>query len=208
MKKVAIVFLMMIVGGNVGMSSMLQIIKKQISGNDKILLFTDRNLYAVGEQLYFASFIYNSSDTKSRVLYVELISQDGKQIQSSKFKIENNKSNGSISISKDIPSGNYFLKAYTRWMRNFNPAEYSYTQIIVVNSNNHSHQPSIINGDSSSIKFSKIEKSEHPIGVDLNRVKYQPREKAHLSITVDNSPNNYQWLCLTVAPKEIGRAHV
>ena len=103
MKKVAIVFLMMIVGGNVGMSSMLQIIKKQISGNDKILLFTDRNLYAVGEQLYFASFIYNSSDTKSRVLYVELISQDGKQIQSSKFKIENNKSNGSISISKDIP---------------------------------------------------------------------------------------------------------
>lgn len=200
MKNVVVILIIIIVGGNLALSSNLQIVENKKTCNDQVLLFIDRNLYIVGESLYFGSYIYNSSEVNSRVLYVELISHNGVQIQASKFKIENGKAIGSITISKDIPSGNYFLKAYTRWMRNFNPAEYSYTPIIVINPTNHSPQHSQINDDSNSVSFYEIEQSEHPIRLSLDQINYQSRDNAYLNIS-SNGYSGYKWLCLTIAPK-------
>jgi hypothetical protein len=168
--------------------------------NDKVTLFTDRNLYVAGELLYFASHINNSTKVNSRVLYVELISLDGRPIQASKYKIDNNKAYGALTIPKETPSGNYLVKAYTRWMRNFNQAEYSYTQILVVNPSNQTPLPPTTNGNGSEVRLNPIEQSDHPISISPNHNNYKPREI--VTINIDTKGNDTPpWLCLTIAPK-------
>jgi hypothetical protein len=66
-------------------------------------------------------------------MYVELINWDGTKIGSSKVPVTDNLASGSIQIPVDIISGNYFLRAYTKWMRNFSPYSYTYIPVKIVN---------------------------------------------------------------------------
>lgn len=205
MKKAFIVILLLILGNKIALPFMSVLNASQTSENDIVTLFTDRNLYVIGEHIQFAAYVTSKNEIKSRILYIEIIAQGGRSVNSGKFKISEGKVSGSLVIPDDILSGNYFIKAYTRWMRNFGPSTYSFTPIKIINPLHHSPQASIINGNGNGtpIFFEKLAESDHAIKIIPNLTEYKTREKGILTIDYNNSDNNIKWICLSIAPSAV-----
>lgn len=108
-----------------------------IQQGERVIIICDRNLYIAGERLFFSAFLQTADGSAKtdpgRVLYCEIISPDGNKITGDKYLIENSRASGSIAIPVDIITGIYYLRAYTRFMRNAGPSAYYYTRIKVVN---------------------------------------------------------------------------
>ncbi len=98
---------------------------------------TDRDLYLTEETIWFSAQIdYNNKttlDVLSTVLYVELYSDQSKPIVRQKFKIVDGKCQGSFILPGDIMSGNYFLRVYTMYLRNYDPKFYPVKIITIIN---------------------------------------------------------------------------
>lgn len=104
---------------------------------EKVGLVTDRDIYCVDEDILFSAFNLSNKQIRdarwSDILYVELIDSKGTPIIQQKFAFANSGTDGKLKIPDWILSGNYYLKAYTRWMRNYSTDEYAYKLISVVN---------------------------------------------------------------------------
>ena len=103
---------------------------------EKYELLTDRQYYVAGEHLRFRVFDlsqFEEGEQFSKVYYLELVSPEGNSFVRSKALLEAEGTSGSIQIPLDLPSGNYYLKGYTRWMRNRGPGAYAYQQVRVIN---------------------------------------------------------------------------
>jgi hypothetical protein len=104
---------------------------------EKVMLITDRETYCVDEDILFSAFNVSSVDMHStdwsNVLYIELISPDGEAFVSAKFALTNDGTSGSLPIPRTVLTGNYYLRAYTRWMRNYSPNCFFYKMIKVIN---------------------------------------------------------------------------
>src|SRR5678810_1214770 len=86
---------------------------------EKVGLLTDRTLYIAGEQVQFSATISTSFQSDwNKVLYVELITPNGKRIEGDKFLIVKNATQGCLAIPEDAVTGYYYLRAYTKYMRN------------------------------------------------------------------------------------------
>lgn len=90
---------------------------------EKIYLQLDRNVYTNGDTVWFKCIVANASEhfpsPVSGVLYVELIDADEVIRQKKIIKIENGIGQGSFELDKKILKGNYLIRAYTQWNRNF-----------------------------------------------------------------------------------------
>jgi len=110
---------------------------------ENLTCFTDRGLYVVEEAIQFSALLQDTRPSHylpwSRVLYAELVSADGASLASGKYRVAGGKAMGEIPIPADLLSGDYYLRAYTRWMRNFGPEHYSYVPLRIVNP----HRPDI-----------------------------------------------------------------
>lgn len=104
---------------------------------EKVYVFTDRSLYVAGERIQFEAIISQAapSDAEaiSQVLYCELVTPEGYRITGAKFLIQHQIAEGCIYIPKEVISGCYYLKAYTKQMRNQSPTDFSYTFLKIVN---------------------------------------------------------------------------
>lgn len=104
---------------------------------ESFAIFTDRDLYIVGEKILFT--VYNLSDKAlkdigwSSVLYIELVSSQKEPVVQEKFRLQQQGVNGYIQIPQSTLSGSYFLRVYTRWMKNLGADNYAYARIKVVN---------------------------------------------------------------------------
>ena len=105
--------------------------------NEKYSVMTDRNIYIAGEKLHFT--VINISDREiqqagwSGVYYIELINSDGTLVTAAKFQLLSGKAEGTIGIPDNIETGVYFLRSYTRWMRNFSPSGFACNRIKIIN---------------------------------------------------------------------------
>jgi len=104
---------------------------------EKVFVFTDRSLYAVNEAIQFSATLQSGPESLhgpgSEVIYVELVNTRGEALMKGKYLLSENRSAGHLSIPSNIPSGNYYLRSYTRWMRNFGARDFSYLPIRVLN---------------------------------------------------------------------------
>ena len=115
--------------------------KDQINLNnirETIHINTDRDLYFNGEIVNFSIdyFINETQPEKilSNIVYVELINCNSKSIiYQEKLLLKDFKSNGSLIIPKDVLSGNYMLRAYTQYQRNFSDYSFGYQFISIIN---------------------------------------------------------------------------
>ncbi len=90
---------------------------------EKPYFSTNKPYYYPGETVWLGGqMLYqntNMSDSLSRVLYVDLMNKDAELIQSEAYAVKDGKISGSFVLSQALESGDYFLRAYTEWMRNF-----------------------------------------------------------------------------------------
>src|SRR5437879_2864899 len=104
---------------------------------EKIYVHTNKNFYLTGEILWFR--IYNTDGTTnkmldlSKVAYVELLDNKHNAVLQAKIAMDQGTGSGSFYIPFSLSNGNYRLRAYTNWMKNFNADYFFEKQISVVN---------------------------------------------------------------------------
>jgi len=132
---ISIIFFMLVTAVSPVFSQLNKPDLPEFSG-EHIHLYADRNLYCVGENIQFSA-LYSTSDMGdllfSKVLYVELIGWNGRKINAIKVPIENSIGSGSLKIPAELSSGNYYLRCYTKWMRNYSPYLYAYSPVKIIN---------------------------------------------------------------------------
>jgi hypothetical protein len=69
-----------------------------------------------GRMLYQDQFL---ADSLSRVVHVDIFRENSQIIQSATFQIQRGKISGGLVIPKEMKPGDYVLRAYTQWNRNF-----------------------------------------------------------------------------------------
>jgi hypothetical protein len=176
---------------------------------ERVLLFSDRNLYITGEQILFSALLLNGeeiADTlQSRVMYCELITPGGSKIAGDKFLIEDSRASGSVNVPADLMSGTYFLRAYTRYMRNYGPDSYSYIGIKVVNPQRNEVQetPSGNEVNESLIGKGSLNNSDNPLIIKIDKSCYTSRDSMHIFLEADlASGSTLRGLSLSVVPEE------
>jgi len=106
-------------------------------GQESIDISTERDIYIAGETLeYHAGYFLDQKmipKPLSKVLYVELITNAGIKIAQTKCCFFDSTISGKLLIPADTRSGNYYLRAYTKYMRNYSPETYGYQVVSIVN---------------------------------------------------------------------------
>ena len=105
---------------------------------EKIFTHTDKDFYLAGEIVWFKLYVVNGDDNKpidlSKVAYVEILDKDSRAVLQGKIALDKGMGNGSLYIPLSFNSGVYRLRAYTNWMKNFDPAYYFEKPVTIVNS--------------------------------------------------------------------------
>ncbi len=104
---------------------------------EKVYLHTDKNNLFAGDSLRFSVYVTLGSflnySQASYTLEVELVDKNQTIVAAQTLLLDKGTSNGVINISEKIPEGNYQLRAYTNWMRNFD-SEFFYKKNIKISS--------------------------------------------------------------------------
>jgi hypothetical protein len=185
--------------------------------NEKIRIFTDRSIYAAGEKIFFR--IYNLSDpvlkesSWSKILYVELIDPGNNSPVKGKFPLEQWGSHGYITIPSNLRTGNYYLRVYTKWMRNYSPFNYSYSVITIINPYNEEmneiFKPGIAKDTISNRYISKINVIKNFLKCSTGQEKYEKRKKVTLTFEMPDktmlSPGGF---CISVIKSGATRSNI
>lgn len=104
--------------------------KEQVQ--EKVYVQTDNNCYFVGDTLWYKAFVLRADNNKptnmSKLLYVELLSPDGVVVERQRIVVSNKGVTcGQFALQDSLYSGYYEIRAYTRWMLNFNVTHRNYT---------------------------------------------------------------------------------
>ena len=90
---------------------------------EQVYLHFDNTGYFMGETIWFKAHVVNPDGLKptamSRVLYVELLTPEGRIVQQQKLKIENGQCHGQIPLAELVHAGFYEVRAYTALMLNW-----------------------------------------------------------------------------------------
>jgi len=166
---------------------------------EKIGLFTDRNIYCVNENIYFTAEYSSLKELDSlewsNVLYIELIKWNGIKLVQMKLILNKQGTSGSMQIPDDVLSGNYYLRAYTKWMRNFSAHEYAYLPVKIVNPFRYETDegPSETSAPGKSTTLNTEHKSS------MNKREYGPGEKAEVELNINNNKIfNFDRYCVSV----------
>jgi len=175
--------------------------------SEKVVLFSDRTLYIAGERILFSAFLQSGSrpdqDEPSRVLYCEIISPDGNKIAGNKYLINNSLASGYLAIPDDIITGFYYLRAYTKFMRNYGPNNYHYTCIRIVNANR-SEVQSVMGNNTLSEILSVEDNPEKKGGsfiISTDKSEYSTRDTVRISIDGTATIPSWKGLNLAVVPE-------
>lgn len=102
---------------------------------EKVFVHTDNTGYFVGETIWFEAYVLRADKGAptdiSGVLYVELVDPFGEVAQTHKIKIENGRGGGQIPLDRLRADGFYELRAYTRYMTNWD-AEGVFSRVIPI----------------------------------------------------------------------------
>jgi hypothetical protein len=102
-----------------------------------IYIQLDKNYYLSGEFLRFSVICYDAQtryrSNLSKVAYLELIDSSNTAVIQTKILLDEGNGYGEIHIPSNFNSGNYLLRGYTKWMKNYNPDLYFHSLIHIIN---------------------------------------------------------------------------
>lgn len=99
---------------------------------EKVYIHTDNTCYFVGDTLWYKAYVVRADNMQptdmSRILYVELLSPDGLLVERQHIVVSpSGYTCGQFELKDSLYSGYYELRAYTRWMLNFNVSHHRYS---------------------------------------------------------------------------------
>lgn len=104
---------------------------------EKVHLHFDKPYYAVGDTIWFKAYVtagLHQPTPLSKIVYVDIISSKDTLIQTLKLPVREGIAWGNIALpALNYKQGSYYIRAYTRWMMNFDP-DYFFTKTINVGS--------------------------------------------------------------------------
>jgi hypothetical protein len=112
--------------------SALQVLATQHS-SEKIYIHYDKEYYVAGETIWFKAYLYNESKPSgvSSSLYLQFVNNNGKIVFNKTYPSVGAVAKGSIEIPDSLTQGNYYIRAFTARMLNYDEA-FIYTKNIYV----------------------------------------------------------------------------
>lgn len=101
---------------------------------EKVHLHFDKPYYAVGDTLWFKTYLQPNlfEYSPSKIVYVEMLTSKDSLIQTLRVPLENNSGKGQLVLDPQfIAQDNYRFRAYTKWMANFDNA-YFYNKVVTI----------------------------------------------------------------------------
>jgi hypothetical protein len=174
---------------------------------EKVVINTDRDLYISGEVVWIKVYKLNGlsgtpSDV-SKIVYLELLDESNNALD--QIKIWTNGCSGfsGFRLADTLSSGNYLIRAYTKWMLNHNEDLFFYKTLTVINPFKNLQQllnpspgPGDINSDFSAIKLTqeadRLIKKDNRLNIKVESQKkdYQSRDKVRLDISALDPSGN------------------
>ncbi len=104
---------------------------------EKLFIQTDRQIYITGEQVWVKVYKFDRltglpSDI-SKVIYLELIDRSDNPVNRIRISSPGIAGASVFTLSDTLSSGNYMIRAYTKWMLNYSEDLFAYGTITVIN---------------------------------------------------------------------------
>ena len=105
---------------------------------EKVHIHLDKPYYAIGDNIWFKAYVVtaekNQLSNLSKILYVELINEKDSVKQSVMLNLKAGLASGDFRLTDSLREGNYRIRAFTTWMRNFGNEYYFDKTISIGNS--------------------------------------------------------------------------
>lgn len=102
---------------------------------EKVYLHIDRSFYKIDEEIWYKVYLLDAHTHKqealSSIAYVDFIDNKNKLIETQTIKLFKGSGNGSFTIPTNLESGEYTIRAYTNYMRNFDQSLFFRKKIYV-----------------------------------------------------------------------------
>ncbi|MCK0132362.1 hypothetical protein MWU59_12695 [Flavobacteriaceae bacterium F08102] len=151
---------------------------------EKVYINTNTQLLFVGEYLYFSfNCLEEQTSTPSTVStmgYVDLINEDKKVLFRQKLRLNKGKAQGDIFIPVTLPSGNYKIIGYTKWMLNFNA--YFSDDISIINPYQSNQQAILGERDFTEDVPTGELTSNHGLQIEIDGTTYGKRSKVTFNL--------------------------
>ena len=108
------------------------VVQGHVLPQEYIYVHMDNTCYFKGDTLHYKAYV-NRSDTgkptdMSRVLYTELLDNDGYLIERQILRLRDGQAHGTFCLNDILYGGYYELRAYTRWNLNFGVYEHEHSK--------------------------------------------------------------------------------
>jgi hypothetical protein len=118
--------------------------KQDLTANDlpgfyseDLHISTDRDIYIAGEDILMKinklSGLTGCPDNFSKIVYVELLDTEFNPLNQVKVMVDGTSGSALLRLSDTVSTGNYFVRAYTKWMLNSTNNRDVYKPIFIVN---------------------------------------------------------------------------
>jgi len=166
---------------------------------EKPYVMTDKPYYYPSDDILFKAFFNYISpvyrDSLSHVMRVELIDSNRKIVQSKLFPVIAGSSFGDISVPSAIQPGDYTLRAYTRWMLNFD------SQLIFT-------KPVKVLAPDQLAKPTDIQQESKQLTIRTEKDVFEAREKITIALEASNFYGNQVAADLAVSVTDIEQASI
>jgi hypothetical protein len=161
---------------------------------EKVFVHFDRQFYSAGDDIWFSVFVsaghYQIPSELSKVVYVDFLSPNGTLIEQRRVEINQGRGQGDFKIPLIIEEGNFRIRAYTNWMKNFGEEYFFHKDIVAYDPFLSQFQPYFDWGIEESSKgiftysanFSLLNKTFSPL--DLKEISLKIKDGSNLILSV------------------------
>ena len=104
---------------------------------ETIFIHADKRYYLTGEfvkfKVYCLERLTSQPSQLSKVAYVELLDHENKPALQARIELKDGSGYGEVYIPLEVNSGNFVLRGYTRWMRNYGPESFYHSMVTIIN---------------------------------------------------------------------------
>jgi len=161
------------------------VVSNLANAQEKVVLTTDRDIYIGGETMWFTLMVTDSqtqdASTISQVAYVEILNRNNVPVAQYKCFLTDAQLRSKVVLPDTITTGNYLLRAYTKWMTNFGEESFEKKTISIMNPFAKNSLPKV-SENVKSIHHATNNKSNKLCDIGMSKSQFSPRQKVSFSI--------------------------